>query len=232
LADRLSAAAKCVSALRFALRHIDHHEALMKARKALDVAEQAELGTGDVTAAATDAGAIVPSGNLLDEARAILNRAYDVLMSDAKGDALIDALDPVAYDIERIKPKIAAALTAQTAGDREAREAALLCGIRAPLWVLMAVRDAVNGADAVAERQKQAAHNAGVEPRRGSNVGSDPLLGVSDPCKTCSDRDKPDDEDPCAMCGPPAWEYHDSRCDDDVTPNARPDAGREKGSPS
>jgi hypothetical protein len=60
---------------------------------------------------------------------------------------------------------------------------------------------------------------AGVEPRRGSDVGSDPLLGVSDPCKTCSDRDKPDDEDPCAMCGPPAWEYHDSRCDDDVTPN-------------
>ncbi len=54
LADRLSAAAGCVSALRFALRHIDHHEALMKARKALDVAEQAELGAGDVTAAATE----------------------------------------------------------------------------------------------------------------------------------------------------------------------------------
>ena len=64
-----------------------------------------------MTTRQTDAGAIVPSGTLLEEAGAILNRAYDVLMSDAKGAALIDALDPVAYDIERIKPKIAAALT-------------------------------------------------------------------------------------------------------------------------
>jgi hypothetical protein len=44
--------------------------------------------------------------------------------------------------------------TAQTTRDREASEAALLCSIRAPLWVLQAVRDAVNGADAVAERQR------------------------------------------------------------------------------
>jgi len=60
----------------------------------------------------TDAsGAQVPCISLLEEASAILNRAYDVLMSDAKGAALIDALDPVAYDIERIKPRVAAALT-------------------------------------------------------------------------------------------------------------------------
>ena len=44
LADQLAAAAACVAALRFALRHIDHHEALMKARKALDVAEQTGIG--------------------------------------------------------------------------------------------------------------------------------------------------------------------------------------------
>ena len=33
-------------------------------------------------------------------------------------------------------------------------------------------------------------------------LDSDPLLGVPDPCETCSDRDKTDGEDPCAMCGP------------------------------
>ena len=53
-----------------------------------------------------------------------------------------------------------ALLTAQTATSRREREAALLCSIRAPLWVLMAVRDAVNAADAVAERQRLESQNA------------------------------------------------------------------------
>ena len=44
---------------------------------------------------------------------------------------------------------------------------------------------------------------------RPSEVRSDALFGVSDPCKTCSDRDKAGDDEPCASCGPPAWEYHD-----------------------
>ena len=55
---------------------------------------------------------------------------------------------------------------------------------------------------------------------RPSEVRSDALFGVSDPCKTCSDRDKAGDDEPCASCGPPAWEYHDCRCEDDDTPNA------------
>ena len=54
----------------------------------------------------------------------------------------------------------------------------------------------------------------------GEAVRSDDLFGVSDPCKTCSDRDKAGDDEPCASCGPPAWEYHDCRCEDDDTPNA------------
>ena len=54
----------------------------------------------------------------------------------------------------------------------------------------------------------------------GEAVRSGALFGVPDPCKTCSDRDKADDEEPCASCGPPAWEYHDCRCEDDDTPNA------------
>ena len=54
---------------------------------------------------------------------------------------------------------------------------------------------------------------------RPSEVRSDALFGVSDPCKTCSDRDKAGDDEPCASCGPPAWEYHDCRCEDDDTPN-------------
>ena len=67
----------------------------------------------------TDAsGAQVPCISLLEEASAILNRAYDVLMSDAKGAALIDALDPVAYDIERIKPRVAAALTILSSNEK------------------------------------------------------------------------------------------------------------------
>ena len=46
---------------------------------------------------------------------------------------------------------------------------------------------------------------------RPSEVRSDALFGVSDPCKTCSDRHQ-DPDDPngnCYHCGPPAWEYHD-----------------------
>ncbi len=54
-----------------------------------------------------------------------------------------------------------AALTAQTEASRREREAALLCNVRAPLWVLQAVRDAVNGADAVAERQRREAQQEG-----------------------------------------------------------------------
>ena len=44
-------------------------------------------------------------------------------------------------------------------------------------------------------------------------VDSAVMLCAPSPCKTCSDRDKPENEDPCAMCGPPAWKYHDCRCD-------------------
>jgi len=56
-----------------------------------------------------------------------------------------------------------------------------------------------------------------------SLVRSDALFGVPDPCKTCSDRETDPDETPCCFCGPPAWEYHDCRCDDDATPNAEAD---------
>jgi hypothetical protein len=37
------------------------------------------------------------------------------------------------------------------------------------------------------------------------------LLGVSDPCQTCSSRyDDPNDRDTyCYNCGSPEWEYHD-----------------------
>jgi hypothetical protein len=54
-----------------------------------------------------------------------------------------------------------AALTAQTEVSRLEREAAALCSVRAPLWVLQAVRDALAGADAVAERQRREAQSAG-----------------------------------------------------------------------
>jgi hypothetical protein len=52
-------------------------------------------------------------------------------------------------------------------------------------------------------------------------VASDALLGVPDPCKTCSDRNQ-DPDDPktnCYHCGPPAWECHDVFFADDDTPN-------------
>lgn len=54
-------------------------------------------------------------------------------------------------------------------------------------------------------------------------VASDALLGVPDPCKTCSDRHQ-DPDDPnsnCYHCGPPAWEYHDVFFPDDDTPNTK-----------
>lgn len=50
------------------------------------------------------------------------------------------------------------------------REAEMLCNFRTTLYVLLALRDAVNGADAVAERQRQEAQNAGAVPR---NEGGD-----------------------------------------------------------
>ena len=35
-----------------------------------------------------------------------------------------------------------------------------------------------------------------------------------DPCSTCSDRWKLEDEEPCCDCGPPDWVYHDENCED------------------
>ena len=32
---------------------------------------------------------------------------------------------------------------------------------------------------------------------------------IPDPCRSCSDWAKGEDEEPCWACGPPAWEYRD-----------------------
>jgi hypothetical protein len=35
------------------------------------------------------------------------------------------------------------------------------------------------------------------------------------PCLTCSDKDMDADEEPCSLCGPPDFQYHDSKCQEE-----------------
>ena len=36
----------------------------------------------------------------------------------------------------------------------------------------------------------------------------------TDPCETCSDVCVDADEEPCSLCGPPDFPYHDSKCEE------------------